>query len=223
MHGIIVNIVSLYYTCRHSSLAVSRYAKQTMPIYDAIVKAFVDDNSHGLMDIINQHYDELSHDLNLGIANQVHSSLFKRRFLKLSKIYLSLSLDQVNDKVGIADQSEVIIHLMNLSRNGQVTVTIDDITKNVRFIDTSIINDNIDDESKASEVDLSSNTLRQLQDGLQTTMQLSDKLRELRKHVLTSSKYIAKTASSSSSKTVGYPKDSSMNIGGGYSSSVMYY
>jgi hypothetical protein len=199
-----------------------------MPAYDGIIKAYFQDNTQGLADVINQYHDELNYDLNIGIAKQVHNSLLNRRFKKLSKVYISLSMDQIKDNVGIANDTEIITHLLDLSYSNEVKIKIDDFTKNVRFL-ASDVSDNeygYDDtnESSFNQVDLSSSTLQQLQDGLHTTILLSDKVRELRKNVLASSKYIMKM---SSSKIVGTSSSSlkkgepSVNISGGgqYSSS----
>ena len=200
-----------------------------MPAYDGIIKAYIDDNPQGLADVINQYHDELNYDLNIGIAKQVHNSLLNRRFKKLSKVYISLSMDQIKDNVSIANETEVITHLLDLSYSNEVKIKIDDFTKNVRFIASDVSdNDNNDtNESSSNEVDLSSTTLQQLQDGLHTTMLLSDKVRELRKNVLASSKYIMKM---SSSKIVGTSSSSSVNkgepsaniSGGGQSSSSFH-
>jgi hypothetical protein len=183
-----------------------------MPAYDGIIKAYIDDNPQGLADVINQYHDELNYDLNIGIAKQVHNSLLNRRFKKLSKVYISLSMDQIKDNVSIANETEVITHLLDLSYSNEVKIKIDDFTKNVRFIASDVSdNDNNDtNESSSNEVDLSSTNLQQLQDGLHTTMLLSDKVRELRKNVLASSKYIMKM---SSSKIVGTSSSSSVNKG----------
>jgi len=200
-----------------------------MPAYDGIIKAYIDDNPQGLADVINQYHDELNYDLNIGIAKQVHNSLLNRRFKKLSKVYISLSMDQIKDNVSIANETEVITHLLDLSYSNEVKIKIDDFTKNVRFIASDVSdNDNNDtNESSSNEVDLSSTNLQQLQDGLHTTMLLSDKVRELRKNVLASSKYIMKM---SSSKIVGTSSSSSVNkgepsaniSGGGQSSSSFH-
>lgn len=186
---------------------IARISKHELPAYDGIIKAFFDDNPQRLTDVINQYHDELNYDLNIGIAKQVHKALLNRRFKKLSQIYISLSMDQIKENVGIEDESKVITHLLDLSYNNEVKVKIDDFTKNVRFITSDYDNknnNNINDADESSlndnEVDLSSTTLQQLQDGLQSTMLLSDKVRELRKDVLASGKYIMKM---SSSKIVG--------------------
>ena len=191
---------------------IARISKHEMPAYDGIIKAYIDDNPQGLADVINQYHDELNYDLNIGIAKQVHNSLLNRRFKKLSKVYISLSMDQIKDNVSIANETEVITHLLDLSYSNEVKIKIDDFTKNVRFIASDVSdNDNNDtNESSSNEVDLSSTNLQQLQDGLHTTMLLSDKVRELRKNVLASSKYIMKM---SSSKIVGTSSSSSVNKG----------
>jgi len=198
-----------------------------MPAYDGIIKAYIDDNPQGLADVINQYHDELNYDLNIGIAKQVHNSLLNRRFKKLSKVYISLSMDQIKDNVSIANETEVITHLLDLSYSNEVKIKIDDFTKNVRFIASDVSDNDNDDtnESSSNEVDLSSTNLQQLQDGLHTTMLLSDKVRELRKNVLASSKYIMKMSSSkivgtSSSVNKGEP---SANISGGGQSSSSFH
>jgi len=200
-----------------------------MPAYDGIIKAYIEDNPQGVADVINQYHDELNYDLNIGIAKQVHNSLLNRRFKKLSKVYISLSMDQIKDNVSIANETEVITHLLDLSYSNEVKIKIDDFTKNVRFIASDVSDNDNDDtnESSSNEVDLSSTNLQQLQDGLHTTMLLSDKVRELRKNVLASSKYIMKM---SSSKIVGTSSSSSVNkgepsaniSGGGQSSSSFH-
>jgi len=208
---------------------IARISKHEMPAYDGIIKAYIDDNPQGLADVINQYHDELNYDLNIGIAKQVHNSLLNRRFKKLSKVYISLSMDQIKDNVSIANETEVITHLLDLSNSNEVKIKIDDFTKNVRFIASDVSDNDNDDtnESSSNEVDLSSTNLQQLQDGLHTTMLLSDKVRELRKNVLASSKYIMKM---SSSKIVGTSSSSSVNkgepsaniSGGGQSSSSFH-
>lgn len=206
---------------------IARISKHEMPAYDGIIKAYIDDNPQGLADVINQYHDELNYDLNIGIAKQVHNSLLNRRFKKLSKVYISLSMDQIKDNVSIANETEVITHLLDLSYSNEVKIKIDDFTKNVRFIASDVSDNDNDDtnESSSNEVDLSSTNLQQLQDGLHTTMLLSDKVRELRKNVLASSKYIMKMSSSkivgtSSSVNKGEP---SANISGGGQSSSSFH
>ena len=208
---------------------IARISKHEMPAYDGIIKAYIEDNPQGVADVINQYHDELNYDLNIGIAKQVHNSLLNRRFKKLSKVYISLSMDQIKDNVSIANETEVITHLLDLSYSNEVKIKIDDFTKNVRFIASDVSDNDNDDtnESSSNEVELSSTNLQQLQDGLHTTMLLSDKVRELRKNVLASSKYIMKM---SSSKIVGTSSSSSVNkgepsaniSGGGQSSSSFH-
>ena len=207
---------------------IARISKHEMPAYDGIIKAYIEDNPQGLADVINQYHDELNYDLNIGIAKQVHKALLNRRFKKLSKVYISLSMDQIKDNVSIANETEVITHLLDLSYSNEVKIKIDDFTKNVRFIASDVSDNDNDDtnEFSSNEVDLSSTTLQQLQNGLHTTMLLSDKVRELRKNVLASSKYIMKMSSSkivgTSSSSVNKGEPSANISGGGQSSSSFH-
>eukprot|EP01041_Mallomonas_annulata_P001282 gene1282-2474_t len=179
------------------SSIVSKYFKQPSPVYDSICNAFQSNNLELLKKLLEQNTDVLNKDSNLGIALQLPDSLIRHRIRNLATTYMTLSLQDIANSVGLSNALEVEVRLLSMIESDNIAVRIDSMTGMVHFDD-------------GCDNDDSTHIILQLQANLNQSMILYEELYKLQKSVLTSSEYISKVSGSSSSS-------SSMGISGNMS------
>ncbi|KAG6548598.1 hypothetical protein Mapa_010087 [Marchantia paleacea] len=84
-------------------------------------------NSRNIMDVkrcVNAHEDVFKNDTNLGLANQVIASLYKRNIQRLTQTYLTLSLQDIADTVQLDGPKEAELHILQMIQDGEIFATI---------------------------------------------------------------------------------------------------
>lgn len=170
---------------------VSRFWAQEMPVYDDIEKYFRANDVAALSKVINEApgYDLLQRDLNYGLAQQVLACHTKHRIRHLTKTYITLSLQDIASKVG-ADVTVVERHLLKLIKGGEIQASIDAVTGMVRFGDVASSSGSVRPKQQ-SQVEASLNAT--IEQALDQTVLLSDRLREMHKAVVLSNSYLLKS------------------------------
>lgn len=176
-----------------ASLAVSRFVKQPMVVYDAITRSFTEDNKSGLEKVIEEGQETLSIDGNLGLAYRVLDSLIEHRVRRLTKTYITLSLVDVARIVDLPNASNAEHMLLKLVEQGLISVKIDGSTGKVHFVDAYEASE---DQATVADKLSSLSTVRMLESCMEDTIRLSHRLKEIQKEILTSTEYIMKTNSS---------------------------
>ncbi len=176
---------------------------QDLPVYDEIERCFLASGSEArLFACINDSgFEVLSRDLNHGLAKQALTALTRHRIRRLTKTYVTMSLEQIAAAVGAADAQVVEGLLVSMARAREITAQIDVTTGMVHFGDAPSA------EGKRSNEQLN----HLLEASIDQTMLLSDRLRELQRTVLTSSSFILKSI-----------PGAQRNEGGGRGGSVMH-
>lgn len=169
---------------------VSRFLKQPMPVYDAIVRAFNLNDKSGLVAAIESGAELLTQDQNLGLAQRALEALTRHQLKRLSATFISLSLADVARRADLPSSAAAEKHLVELSGEGEIHMRIDAATGFVTFEEDPVVmvgatahNSNNNEEVEGA---------RRLQQFIAETALLADKLREMQRQAITSPKYVLK-------------------------------
>ena len=203
---------------KYSSNIVVRYARQDMPVYDAIVKDFVAGDASGLSEAVEGHTDVLMQDHTLGLARQVVTALVRHNVRKLTSTYITLSLKDIASSVGLSDAAAAEALLRKMIASGEIAAKINQSTSMVRFGDDDVGDENVGGGSSTASssssavasarpgTDHASTTealLQTLGRRIETSISVCDRLRSLQQQVLTSPEYVSRSNQSSFSRVLG--------------------
>lgn len=134
----------------------------------------------------------LAEDGNYGLAKQVLESMYTHRIEKISKAYMSISLDKLTTLVGGGyTPSSMERKLLHMNKQGTIIAKLNNITGLVTFHDlTSKYTDSVA-------------FLASMRAQLNETAQLSGQLRSVHMEVLSSEKYLKKSVATSLGKVEG--------------------
>ena len=99
--------------------------KPYIGVYTDLAKAFESRSLAGLQSVLRSHADALRSDDNWGLAGQVEEALTERMVQGLTQTYLTLSLEDIARKVGLASAAEAEAVVLRLSRQGKIAASID--------------------------------------------------------------------------------------------------
>lgn len=188
---------------RNCSAKVSNfYSQLSNSPYQDISRAFESDDYSKLAANVEIQKEVLEGDLNLGLAKQVVEALITHRIRRLTLTFSNLPLSELprrimagvkNDKPEAAVQTEIESKICQMIHRKQIFAKIDQSQGMVYFYET--------EEEMCPSMTGDTKTLieqqKTIQQGLEESMRLSLRLRELHKEVLTSPEYLIKTSSSS--------------------------
>jgi hypothetical protein len=229
---------------------VTTFLKQPMPDCDAISRAFASNNKAALAAAVEEHKAALATEQNGGLAAQVIKALDKHRIRRLSKCYISLTLDDIAARLQLADAraAESLLLSVLAEDPSSIAFKINSNTSLVSFGDAKDVRFDTSSASTAASSSSCSTSFvslpedagigssggsssgggscgaqrasvvsiaQQLECHLAETMQLSEKLRDMQREVVTSRRYVRKSgAEAAAMKGIG-------GGGGGSSSSGM--
>jgi PCI domain len=177
---------------KHASNIITTFSKQDMPVYDAIVKAFVADDATALKNAVANGKFALTQEHSLGLAKQVITALTRRKVLKLTSTYMTLRLDQIVAEAGFSTAAEAEKVLMNMIAGGEIQAAINQQTGIVRFGAEG----GGSGATEKHQGQASQEVLARLERCVQASIDVSERLRELQFSLLTSPEYISKTQAS---------------------------
>ena len=85
---------------------LNRCCKPLVLPYYELANAYIANSSNTLEKIVAEHKELFTNDTNLGLVKQVTQSLYKVKIQKLTKTFMTLSLDDMAIKVGLANAQE---------------------------------------------------------------------------------------------------------------------
>lgn len=129
----------------------------------------------------------LKEDENYGIAKQVLNHLTKHRMKDLTNTYITLSLTDIANQIGLPDSNAVENILFQMISFNEINASIDKNNDMVRFGSCSINDVDEQDES----------ILQTIEKSMSETVDLSNVLRNMQHRIITSREYISKMTSSS--------------------------
>lgn len=163
---------------------VTRALRTQARPYDAIVKKFEDNDAVGLEEEVKKAHDALLADKNLGLAKQAVKALARRRMRRLTDCYITLSLEDIAQQVGLANADEALTQLLWLIKKGLIYATIDQSTRMVHFKD----GDNISESAAADALTV------KLERSIEEVVDLANRVQELDIQMSKNPKYIMKNS-----------------------------
>jgi COP9 signalosome complex subunit 3 len=175
-----------------TSTIVSKFSKSDVSLYDNIGNLYTNNDMVGLNLLIENSSEALHIDQNYGLAKQVVSSLNRNNVKKLTNTYITMSLNDINNRCVNSDNNSDNINysknlLIDMITKNEISANIDEVTGLVKF---GINNNNEEDNHKF---------LALLERNMIETVSLSEKLRSMQKTILVSTQYISKNLPKSSS------------------------
>ena len=105
---------------KYTSPVVTKYIKPLCAPYHEIVKAFYSNQHSELNNIIEKHTNVFNDDGNAGLVAQVVVARQKTSIKRLTKTFLTLSLEDVASKVGLASPKEAERQLVTMIEEGSI-------------------------------------------------------------------------------------------------------
>eukprot|EP00607_Mallomonas_marina_P009006 CAMPEP_0182417772 /NCGR_PEP_ID=MMETSP1167-20130531/2206_1 /TAXON_ID=2988 /ORGANISM="Mallomonas Sp, Strain CCMP3275" /LENGTH=317 /DNA_ID=CAMNT_0024591531 /DNA_START=543 /DNA_END=1492 /DNA_ORIENTATION=+ len=176
------------------SLIVQKFLKQSLPVYDPLVKAFQSADIEQLRRLLLLSQEALDKDGNLGLAKQLVPALVRSRIRTLATSYMTLSLQDIGSLTGL-NAGEVESTLLGMLSSSEIQMHIDQQSGMAHFTG---------EEGRAEEEeDDASDVISRLQHNMSLSMELAEELRRMQKSVLTSQEYIARVSTPSHGGMVG--------------------
>lgn len=180
--------------CSAVSGVVSRFLKQPLPAYDAIVKAFTLNDKSGLAAAIESGAEQLNQDQNFGLAQRALDALTRHQLKRLSATFISLSLADVARRADLPSAAAAEQYLVQLSSEGEISVRINTTTAFVTFEEDTVAATQQGGSAASSAVHSEEvEAARRLQQFIGETAQLAEKLREMQRQAIVSPKYALKS------------------------------
>lgn len=187
-----------YHVPAYAAAIVNKFCKVRVDVYDDIIEFYEAGNIDGLTSYINMNnkcISTLQQDSSYGIAKRLITSLTKQKIKKLTDTYITLTLSDISTKVCDTTVG-VEKYLYELIANHVIDAKISHSNSLVRF-----------GNNDTTVVEHGEHFLSSLQHHMRDVFSLSDKLRDLNTKVLSSTDYLKKVSSSSSSHTYGSVED----------------
>ncbi|KAL5724767.1 hypothetical protein ACHQM5_007987 [Ranunculus cassubicifolius] len=109
---------------KHAQIVQSRNAKSLCQHYYDLGEVYCTGSVSELESFLELNKDKFQSENNLGLAKQVVSSLYKRNIQKLTQAYLTLSLQDIANRVQLNTPKEAEIHVLQMIQDGEIFATI---------------------------------------------------------------------------------------------------
>jgi len=109
---------------RSTAPSVIRIVKQLSPSYEELATAYSTRSHEDLGKCADNHAANFIRDGNMGLVGQVMNAMHNQNIKRLTKTYLTLSLDAVVENVSLKDKAEVERRVLRLVEEGQLFASI---------------------------------------------------------------------------------------------------
>ncbi|XP_012274298.1 COP9 signalosome complex subunit 3 [Orussus abietinus] len=108
----------------YASRVVNRFIKSLSHAYQELATAYATNSCEAVQSIITKYQDLFTRDINLGLAEQVLSYLYKKNIQRLTKTFLTLSLSDVASRVQLPGPADAERYILNMIEDGEIFATI---------------------------------------------------------------------------------------------------
>ncbi|XP_044748612.1 COP9 signalosome complex subunit 3 [Coccinella septempunctata] len=120
---------------KYASHVVTRFMKPLSQAYISLAAAFEMNNSSELRNVIAKNSEIFTRDFNMGLIKQVKQMLYKKNIQRLTKTFLTLSLFDVANRVGLSGIQEAEQYVLQMIEEKQIYATINQKDGMVVFLD----------------------------------------------------------------------------------------
>ena len=170
---------------KYTSRLVINQIKPLCSAYHELANSFINFDLDKLNMFIQKYNDLYQHDHNMGLVKQLKQSLFKKHIQKLTKTYITLSLNDMALKVKLLNSKDAEYYVLNMIKDNEIYATINQKANMVSFHDNPEKYDSVDMMDK-------------LNDEMFNLISYDRKVKELDKEITVHPHYIQKCMSTSS-------------------------
>ncbi|XP_061363449.1 COP9 signalosome complex subunit 3 [Gastrolobium bilobum] len=120
---------------KYSSSVAQRNLKNFCQPYIELANSYSTGKIAELEAYVKTNAEKFDSDNNLGLVKQVVSSMYKRNIQRLTQTYLTLSLQDIADRVQLNSPKEAEMHVLQMIEDGEIHATINQKDGMVRFLE----------------------------------------------------------------------------------------
>ena len=99
---------------KYTSQAVTRHIKQMVVAYTDLAAAYSTFSIHKVTLVVREHSDQYLSDTNMGLVKQVIASLYKKNIQRLTKTFLTLSLEDMANRIQLESKEDAEQYILNM-------------------------------------------------------------------------------------------------------------
>ncbi|XP_041134008.1 COP9 signalosome complex subunit 3-like isoform X3 [Polyodon spathula] len=99
---------------KYTSQIVGRFIKPLSNAYHELAQVYSTNNPAELRNLINKHNETFTRDNNMGLVKQCLSSLYKKNIQRLTKTFLTLSLQDMASRVQLSGSQEAEKYMLHM-------------------------------------------------------------------------------------------------------------
>ncbi|XP_065877686.1 COP9 signalosome complex subunit 3 [Euphorbia lathyris] len=164
---------------KYASSAAQRNLKNFCQPYIELASTYTTGKISELETYVQTSREKFESDSNLGLVKQVVSSMYKRNIQRLTQTYLTLSLQDIANRVKLNSAKEAEMHVLQMIQDGEIYATINQKDGMVRFLEDP-------EQYKTCGM------INHVDSSIQRIMKLSKKLTAMDEHMSCDPLYLAK-------------------------------
>ncbi|XP_028409697.1 COP9 signalosome complex subunit 3-like [Dendronephthya gigantea] len=170
---------------KYTSHVVMKYLKPLSSPYHELAEAYASRNPSSVNAVVAKHVDHFTTDTNMGLVKQAMTSLYRVTIKRLTKTFLTLSLNDMTNRVGLNDTEEAERYVLQMIEDGEIYASINQRDGMVSFHSNP---------EKYNDPRM----LKRLDDQIRAYQTLDNKLRAMDNTLALNPQYIKKTSGVSS-------------------------
>jgi COP9 signalosome complex subunit 3 len=120
---------------RYTNSSLLRLFKQLCPGYEEFANSFSTRSVEDLHKVAENHAEHFIKDGNMGLVKQAIQALYRQNIQRLTKTYITLSLQNITEQVGLPNTEETERRVFRMIQSGQVFATINQKDGMVEFFE----------------------------------------------------------------------------------------
>ncbi|XP_061088860.1 COP9 signalosome complex subunit 3 isoform X2 [Conger conger] len=109
---------------KYTSQVVCRFVKPLSNAYHELAQAYATNDPAVLRGLVNKHSDLFTRDNNMGLVKQCLASLYKKNIQRLTKTFLTLSLQDMASRVQLSGPQEAEKYILHMIENAEIYASI---------------------------------------------------------------------------------------------------
>jgi len=120
---------------RYTNSSLVRLFKQLCPGYEEFLTSFQTRSVEDLHKVAENHAEHFSKDGNMGLVKQTIQALYRQNIQRLTKTYITLSLQNITEQVNLPNPDETERRVFRMIHNNEVFATINQKDGMVEFLE----------------------------------------------------------------------------------------
>ncbi|MFT7797979.1 COP9 signalosome complex subunit 3 [Arapaima gigas] len=168
---------------KYTSQVVGRFIKPLSNAYHELAQVYTTNNPVELHSVVNKHAETFTRDSNIGLVKQCLSSLYKKNIKRLTKTFLTLSLQDMANRVQLSSPQEAEKYVLHMIEHGEIYATINQKDGMVNF------HDNPEKYNNPA-------VLHKIDEEMLKCMELDDKLKSMDREITVNPQFVQKSMGS---------------------------